>query len=50
MERFYQSLAARGDVERILPEMMTRAELYERIGYFDYEKLDEQITKTILPM
>jgi methylisocitrate lyase len=50
MERFYQSLAAHGDVDEFLPDMMTRAELYERIGYFDFEKLDEQITKTILPM
>jgi methylisocitrate lyase len=50
MERFYQSLSARGDVADFLPDMMTRAELYERIGYFDYEKLDEQITKTVLPM
>jgi methylisocitrate lyase len=49
MERFYRSLAARGDVADYLPEMMTRAELYERIGYFDYEKLDEQIVKTVLP-
>lgn len=49
MEHFYQSLSARGDVADFLPDMMTRAELYDRIGYFDYEKLDEQITKTVLP-
>lgn len=49
MEKFYQSLSQRGDVSDFLPEMMTRAELYDRIGYFDYEKLDEQITKTVLP-
>ena len=49
MEQFYQSLSQRGDVSDFLPEMMTRAELYDRIGYFDYEKLDEQITKTVLP-
>jgi methylisocitrate lyase len=49
MERFYHSLAAKGNVDDFLPEMMTRAELYERIGYFEYEKLDEQIVKTVLP-
>ena len=49
MEKFYQSLSQRGDVSDFLQEMMTRAELYDRIGYFDYEKLDEQITKTVLP-
>ena len=45
MERFYRSLSQRGDVADFLPEMMTRAELYDRIGYFDYEKLDEQIAR-----
>lgn len=49
MERFYGSLAQRGDVSEYLPSMMTRAELYERIGYFDYEKLDALIAETVLP-
>lgn len=49
IESFYQSLAANGDASPHIPEMMTRAELYERIGYFEYEKLDEQIIKTVLP-
>jgi len=49
MEEFYASLAEKGDAGDFLPRMMTRAELYERIGYFDYEKLDAQITQTVLP-
>jgi methylisocitrate lyase len=49
MERFYGSLAARGSAAESLPDMMTRAELYDRIGYFDYEKLDAQIAQTVLP-
>jgi len=49
IEKFYQSLAQRGDAAPHIPEMMTRAELYERIGYFEYEKLDEQIIQTVLP-
>lgn len=49
MESFYASLAAKGDVSEFLPSMMTRAELYDRIGYFDYEKLDALITETVLP-
>lgn len=48
MENFYRSLAAEGNAAPYLPDMMTRAELYERIGYFEYEKLDEQITRTVL--
>lgn len=49
MERFYASLETRGEVAEFLPQMMTRAELYERIGYFDYEELDGQIARTVLP-
>jgi methylisocitrate lyase len=49
MERFYASLGERGDVAEFLPDMMTRAELYDRIGYFEYEKLDALITRTVLP-
>lgn len=49
MEDFYGSLAAKGDAADYLQSMMTRAELYERIGYFEYEKLDAQITGTVLP-
>jgi methylisocitrate lyase len=49
MENFYISLKSRGDVSEFLPNMMTRAELYERIGYYDYEHLDAQITATVLP-
>jgi len=49
MENFYGSLAREGNVDAYLPEMMTRAELYERIGYFEYEQLDAQIAQTVLP-
>ena len=30
-------------------KMKTRAELYEIIGYFNYEALDKSIVKTVLP-
>jgi methylisocitrate lyase len=49
MENFYASLKSRGDVSEFLPNMMTRAELYDRIGYYDYERLDAQIVATVLP-
>ena len=49
MEKFYRALAAEGSAQAFLTEMMTRAELYERIGYFDYEELDGQIARTVLP-
>ena len=29
--------------------MMTRAALYDTIGYYDYEALDATIARTVLP-
>lgn len=49
MERFYASLMRDGSAGAFLPEMMTRAELYDRISYYDYEKLDALIVATTLP-
>ncbi|MET0427675.1 MAG: methylisocitrate lyase [Microvirga sp.] len=49
MEDFYSGLKERGDASTFIPSMMTRAELYERIGYYDYEELDAQIARTVLP-
>lgn len=46
---FYGSLKARGDAVEQLPNMMTRAELYDTIGYYDYEALDTTIAATKLP-
>ena len=46
---FYASLKARGDAVEHLPNMMTRAELYDTIGYYDYEALDSSIATTRLP-
>src|SRR5215471_5805658 len=39
-ERFYADLRRHGHVKDWLPEMMTRAALYDAIGYYDYEALD----------
>ncbi len=46
--QFYRSLEMAGHVDDMLPRMMTRAELYEVIGYFDYEALDQRIVRTVL--
>ncbi len=46
---FYAALAAQGEVGAQLYRMMTRAELYETIGYYDYEALDTSIAATTLP-
>ncbi len=47
-ERFYADLHKHGHVQNTLPGMMTRAELYDTIGYYDYEALDASIARTVL--
>ena len=49
VQRFYASLRRDGDVKEALPQMMTRAALYDTIGYYDYEALDTSIARTVLP-
>ncbi|MGQ7792496.1 methylisocitrate lyase [Faunimonas sp. B44] len=48
MRDFYVTLNEKGDVAEHLPRMMSRAELYDTIQYYDYETLDEQIVRTVL--
>jgi len=49
VQRFYASLRKDGHVSEHLPQMMTRAALYDAIGYYDYEALDTSIARTVLP-
>jgi methylisocitrate lyase len=48
IERFYSNLHEKGQVQDTLPDMMTRAQLYDTIGYYDYEALDASIARTVL--
>lgn len=45
----YETLAAKGSTESLVPRMLTRAELYATIGLADYEALDASIVTTVLP-
>ena len=47
-ERFFADLHQTGHVQKTLPDMMSRAELYDAIGYYDYEALDSSIARTVL--
>lgn len=47
--RLYATLRRDGGTQNMLAEMQTRAELYETIGYSDYEALDASIVKTVVP-
>jgi methylisocitrate lyase len=45
----YQCLTRDGSAIAMLDRMQPRTELYDVIGYFDYEALDSSIAKSILP-
>ena len=48
-ENLYRTLKEKGSTESLVPAMQTRAELYETIGYHDFEALDQSIAKSIIP-
>ena len=48
VQRFYASLRRDGHVKEHLPHMMTRAELYDTIGYYDYEALDSTLIQSVV--
>ena len=45
----YDSIRTHGGAHKLVERMQTRAELYETIGYSDYEALDSTIARTVLP-
>jgi methylisocitrate lyase len=47
--KLYATLARDGGAQAMLPDMQTRAELYDTIGLHAYEALDASIVKTIVP-
>jgi len=49
MTAFYGDLARAGSQAGWIDRMQTRHELYELIGYHDYEALDESIARSTLP-
>ena len=49
IEDLYGHLAREGSAVAMLDRMQTRAELYDAIGYFDYEAIDTSIATSIVP-
>ena len=49
MEGLYATINADDSTKAREPDMLTRAELYDVINYFDYEELDSSIVKTVVP-
>jgi methylisocitrate lyase len=48
-EELYAAIRRDGGTHRLIERMQTRAELYETIGYQQYEALDASIVTTIVP-
>ena len=48
-ERVFTAIKRDGGTQNVLDQMQTRVELYETIGYHDYEALDASIVETIVP-
>lgn len=49
MEELYAAIQRDGGTHKMVERMQTRAELYETIGYHDYEALDSTLVRTVLP-
>ncbi|MCL7390000.1 MAG: methylisocitrate lyase [Thaumarchaeota archaeon] len=47
MKKALSLLKERGTQRELVPEMLTRKELYELIGYYEYEEFDKKIFKNI---
>jgi len=47
--RLYAAIKRDGGTQKLIGEMQTRAELYETIGYHQYEALDASIVQTVVP-
>ena len=47
--RLYEAIRRDGGTQKMLEEMQTRAELYNSIGYHDYEALDASIVASVVP-
>jgi methylisocitrate lyase len=49
VEELYGCLAREGSAVAMIGKMQTRAELYDTIGYHDYEALDASIARSVVP-
>ncbi|MEK9595966.1 MAG: methylisocitrate lyase [Rhodospirillaceae bacterium] len=49
IDTLYKHLASEGGQGGFLDQMMSRKEIYEVIGYHDYEALDDSIAQSIIP-
>jgi methylisocitrate lyase len=49
MEELYAAINRDGGTQGMVDRMQTRTQLYETIGYHEYEALDQTLVKTVVP-
>jgi methylisocitrate lyase len=49
MEELYAAINRDGGTQGMVDRMQTRTQLYEAIGYHEYEALDQTLVKTVVP-
>ncbi|MDA1090747.1 MAG: methylisocitrate lyase [Proteobacteria bacterium] len=49
MKELYIHIKKNGGAEALIPKMTSRADLYDTIGYYDYEALDQTIAGSVVP-
>jgi methylisocitrate lyase len=49
MQELYAHIKKHGGAKALINKMPSRGELYETIGYYDYEALDESVAKSVVP-
>lgn len=49
MEDLYVAIGRDGGTQKMVDRMQTRAQLYETIGYHEYEALDASLIRTVVP-
>lgn len=49
MSQLFETIFRDGTQQAAVPHMQTRQEVYQTIGYFDYEALDSRIARSVFP-
>ena len=49
LQELYEHIKEKGSCEDLVKKMTSREDLYDIIGYYDYEDLDKSIAKSVVP-
>jgi methylisocitrate lyase len=49
LQELYKHIKENGSCEGLVKKMINREDLYDIIGYYDYETLDKSIAKSVVP-